>query len=121
MPGDRNHWRSSAVQFANEFQGILDAALFTSNLVAFAVVILSESTVSVENFDNGLLNTALKLSSVSEELGDQPIVFGFTCPSIPCPRTDVLTVDGDRSLPGGLVTTAGRDAKRLVFQHDRGT
>jgi hypothetical protein len=24
-------------------------------------------------------------------------------------------------LPGGLVTTAGRDAKRLVFQHDRGT
>lgn len=110
-----------AVQFANEFQGILDAALFTSNLVAFAVVILSESTVSFENFDNGLLNTALKLSSVCEELGDQPIVFGFTCPSIPCPRTDVLTVDSDRSMPGGLVTTAGRDAKRLVFQHDSGT
>src|SRR5690606_17097515 len=106
-----------AVQFADDLQSILDARVLAGDPTAFAVVAFSELPVSVEHFDHGPIGIALQSSPIGEEFGDQAVVLSPAGCGVPLAEVQVPAVDGDDSLPCGLVAAVGRDAKSERSRH----
>ena len=106
---DWQHNRSSSRSTCPQ-QGIHPILSVRTRLVA----------VSIEDFDDGSVDTALQLSAVRKELSDQTIILSSAGLSVPFAEVQISPVDGDNGLSCGLVAAIGRYAERWCVGHECG-
>jgi hypothetical protein len=65
----------ASIQFSDDLQSFYDAAVFARDPTVFAVVVLSELPIGIEDFDHGGVGFGLQSAAIGKELGNDAVVF----------------------------------------------